>query len=123
MKFKKILFSLFLFSVQFCAWAAKPPVISDGGILPGDANTGEQEGFWYVVKYLAPGLVNNLMLIILSVSVLMIMVGGGIYIFSSGDSEMTKKGKETLLWTIVGTVLAIMSYGIIKLLVGIDFTK
>jgi len=64
------------------------------------------------------GIVSNittaLVFIIGALSVLMIIVGGLRYVISGGDPKKTADAKNTILYAIVGVVVAIMAYAIIK---------
>jgi len=68
-------------------------------------------------------LLGNIRDIILSIaivlSVLMIMVGGLIYITSAGNEEQAKKGKKFLTYSIYGFLLIILARIIITIFVRI----
>ena len=93
--------------------------LPNGGVLPGSREVGGTE---YVKKRLLPGIINTMIVIILSASVLMIIIGGMMYIFSGGDPELTKKGTTIVLWTILGAILAILAYSVVRFAIGIDFS-
>ena len=95
-----------------------PPVMH-GCILPGP-NSGKQ-GVSYISDRLLPSLTSTLLVYILSLSVGVIMVGGIIYIVSSGDPELTGKAKDAIIWAIAGSIIAILSYTIVKFIIGINF--
>ncbi len=100
-----------------------PPSFITGkkGLLP---TSGEEtgEGFRsYIVTKLIPGFANVAITILWSISTIFIIIAGVIYVFSSGESEMIKKAKDIILWTIVGTCLATLSYAVVKLLTQTDF--
>lgn len=66
----------------------------------------------------APAIIKNvinLALVILGmVAVIMIIIGGIRYTTSNGDSSATKGAKDTILYAVVGLVVAIMAYAIVN---------
>lgn len=65
-------------------------------------------------------LVTNLLQWLLSIAgalaLLMLIWGGITYVTSAGDEQKAAKGKKIVTWTILGLVLVLMSFSIIKLL-------
>jgi hypothetical protein len=106
--------------------AAAPPQFNHGvqdgvGILPGSGITGEDGGSNYLVESLIPGITNGFMVVMLAIAVIMIIIAGFMYLFSSGDSEMTKKAKDTIFWTITGVGIAAASVAIVRFIIGLNF--
>ena len=62
-------------------------------------------------------LINVMIFIVGTVSVLMIVVGGLRYVLSGGDSSSTTAAKNTILYAIIGVVIALMAYAIINFVV------
>lgn len=62
--------------------------------------------------------VNTLLLLIGMVAVIMIVVGGIRYIASAGDSARVKAAKDTILYSVVGLVVAILAYAIVNFVIG-----
>lgn len=57
---------------------------------------------------------------------IMLIAGGFNYLTSGGDPEKNKKASGTLTWAIIGLILLIVSWFILRLLsefTGIDLTK
>lgn len=42
------------------------------------------------------------------------IVGGGMWIFSNGNEETVKKGKDTMIWAIIGLIVVFASYAILN---------
>lgn len=65
-----------------------------------------------------PGTINQitnvLIFIIGAIAVLMIIVGGLRYVLSSGDQSATAAAKNTILYAVIGLVVAIMAYAIVN---------
>jgi hypothetical protein len=67
---------------------------------------------------LVTDLINTLLLVLGMVAVIMIVVGGIRYTTSGGDSSGIKTAKDTILYSVVGLILAILSYTIVKFVIG-----
>lgn len=62
----------------------------------------------------AKDIVNTLLYVLGAVSVIVIIVAGIMYTTSSGDPALITKAKNTLLYAVVGLVVAIMAYAIVN---------
>ncbi len=63
--------------------------------------------------------VTNLLLYIVgATAVIMVVVGGFMYITSGGNPQRTKSAKDTILFAIVGMVIALLAYGIVNFVIG-----
>ncbi len=62
-------------------------------------------------------IINILLFIIGAVAVIMIIIGGLRYILSGGDSSSTKSARDTVLYAVVGLVIAISAYAIVNFVV------
>lgn len=96
-----------------------PPLVGNGGILPGPSTAAGGAGLDYAAHSLIPALVNGFLIILIMITVLAIIVGGVMLIVGSGDSEETQRGKDVLLWSILGLCLAILSYTIVNFIFGL----
>jgi len=63
-------------------------------------------------------IVNSLLFIVAAVSVVMIIIAGIYYTTSNGDAALVKKAKDTLLYSVVGLIVAIMAYAIVNYVIG-----
>ncbi len=63
-------------------------------------------------------VINTLLVVLGMIAVIMIVVGGIRYTVSHGNSSSTKEAKETIIYALVGLVVAIMSYTIVNFVVG-----
>ena len=59
-------------------------------------------------------IVNVLLFIVGALSVLMIIIGGILYTTSGGDSGAVSKAKNTILYAIVGLVVAFVAFAIVN---------
>lgn len=61
---------------------------------------------------------NVLLFLIGAVSVIMLVVGGFRYVLSSGDSTAVANAKNTILYSVVGIVVALLAYAIVNFVVS-----
>lgn len=62
-------------------------------------------------------LINTMIFVVGSVAVLMIIVGGLRYVLSGGDASGIKSAKDTILYSVIGVVIAVMAYAIVNYVV------
>ncbi|MEO5950684.1 MAG: hypothetical protein ABIQ04_04505 [Candidatus Saccharimonadales bacterium] len=94
------------------AAAADSPTdqITKGVTNVGPSNTGTLDGG---IK----NTINVLLYIIGIAAVIMIVIGGLRYVLSGGDSSATKGAKDTILYAVVGLVIAIIAFAIVNFVV------
>jgi hypothetical protein len=67
----------------------------------------------------AVGTVTNTLLWVVGVaSVIMLIVGGLRYVLSGGDPKNTQAAKDTILYAVVGIVVALLAYAIANFVLG-----
>lgn len=52
------------------------------------------------------------------ISVIMIIIGGIRYTMSNGDPGMVKAAKDTVMYAVIGLVVALVAFAIVKFVVG-----
>lgn len=62
-------------------------------------------------------IVNVILYIIGAIAVVMIVIGGLRYVLSGGDSSQTKSAKDTILYAVIGLVVAVLAYSIVNFVV------
>ncbi len=62
-------------------------------------------------------VVNVFLFIIGAVSVIMIIYGGFKYVTSGGDSSGVTSAKNTILYAIIGLIIALLAYGILNFVI------
>ena len=67
-------------------------------------------------------ITNVLLFIIGAVAVIMIIVGGIKYVLSNGDSAQITSAKNTILYAVIGIVVALLAYAIVNFVVD-SFTS
>lgn len=63
-------------------------------------------------------IVNVLLFIIGAISVIMLILGGIRYTISQGDSSAVTSAKNTILYAVIGIVVAILAYAVVNFVVG-----
>lgn len=61
---------------------------------------------------------NILLFIIGAVSVIMLVIGGIRYTISGGDSNQVTAAKNTILYAIIGIIVAILAYAAVNFVIG-----
>lgn len=63
-------------------------------------------------------IVDVLLYIIAAVSVVMIVIGGFRYVVSQGDSSAVTSAKNTILYAVIGLLVAIFAYAIVHFVIS-----
>jgi len=63
-------------------------------------------------------IVNILLFLVGAVSVIMIIVGGVRFVISRGDQNATASARNTVMYAVVGLIVAVVAYGIVNWLLG-----
>ncbi len=53
-----------------------------------------------------------------AISVIMLIIGGIRYVISGGESSAVQSAKNTILYAIVGVVVAILAYAVVNFVIG-----
>ncbi|HEY5714662.1 MAG TPA: hypothetical protein VIT68_04910, partial [Candidatus Gracilibacteria bacterium] len=100
---------------ELYARSVGPVLMTDGGVLPTN-DTGKGNMAEFLKDNLLPQVVNFILGAALTVAVLMIIVGGFMFIFSGGDQEKKTKGRDIIIWAFVGVGVVVFSFGMIKII-------
>lgn len=63
-------------------------------------------------------VINTMLFLVGMLSVVMLIYGGLRYVISRGDSKAVEAAKNTILYAIVGLIVAILAYAIVRFVVG-----
>lgn len=85
--------------------------VTPGGVSCGDCINGS-------VQDLVARAVSVLAYVIGAASVLMILIGGLMYVISAGDPSRTKAAKDTILYAVIGVVVSLLAYSIVRFVLG-----
>lgn len=97
------------------------PAGSAAALNPGDeakkgfnaAGGGSEKSLGASIK----DVINVLLFLIGAVSVIMIIIGGIRYVLSNGDSTQITGAKNTILYAVIGLVVALLAYAIVNFVV------
>lgn len=71
------------------------------------------------IPELSGQIINGLLGVTGAVTLFMLVLGGIMWMTSGGSADKLKKGKDTILWAILGLVIIFMSYIIINFVFSI----
>ena len=97
-------------ALKIFAAAKAQEAIKDGGA----ANPGAATDLMSNIKLIITAVFS----IIGIVSVVMIILGGISYATSQGDPGKVKKGKDTILYGIIGLIVALLAFAIVNFVLG-----
>ena len=95
--------------VTYAASCSTPQECAQDGV--GSVDTGASSAS---VSDIIQSIVNILLFVIGAVSVIMIVIGGFKYVVSNGDASQVKSAKDTIFYSIIGLVVAILAYAIVN---------
>lgn len=67
---------------------------------------------------MAQKVTTTLLFLLGIISVIMIIVGGLRYVTSTGDASRIKAAKDTIMYSVVGLVVALLAYAIVTFIAG-----
>lgn len=106
------------------ALAAECPQGVEGGLGGGAGcaqGTGQQADL-FGPSGIFKTITNVLLFIIGAISVIMLIIGGIRYVVSGGDSGAVTSAKNTILYAVVGIVVAILAYAMVNFVIT-SFTE
>ena len=89
----------------------------DGAVAGGSSgticgSTGEQ------AEDIIKNVVNTILVVLGMAAVIMIIIGGIRYTVSNGDASSIKGAKDTILYAVIGLIVAILAYAIVNFVLG-----
>jgi TRAP-type C4-dicarboxylate transport system permease small subunit len=63
-------------------------------------------------------IINTMLFVLGIIAVIMIIIGGIRYVVSAGDSSAITAAKNTILYAVIGLVVAILAFAIVNFVVG-----
>ena len=101
-----------------CDSNASGGITSGAKCAQGDNTSGTLFGDGGIFKTIT----NVLLFIIGAISVIMLIIGGIRYTISGGDSSAVTSAKNTILYAVVGIIVALLAYAIVNFVLG-SFTS
>ena len=120
-RIKLIVVPALLLSVFTFALLHTPQVLAFDGTIQGGAEAArgnDQTADLFGSTGVFQTITNVLLYVLGSISVIMIIIGGLRYVISGGNSTNVTAAKNTILYAIVGVIIAILSYAIINFVLG-----
>ncbi|MCA9334748.1 hypothetical protein KC953_01245 [Candidatus Saccharibacteria bacterium] len=96
-------------AVQDCSGLSPAEQAKCGASTTGDDQTTFQD---YIKT-----IVNILLFLLGAIAVIMIIIGGIRYATSNGEAQQIKSAKDTILYSVIGLVVAILSYAIVNFII------
>jgi hypothetical protein len=90
-------------------WLADATGTLNNGITAACGNTCNKS----TLDQIFAGIADTLIFVVGAVSVIMIIVGGLRYVTSNGDSKQAESARNTILYAVIGIIVAIASYAIV----------
>jgi hypothetical protein len=130
---KKSLQSLLIVPVLALGVSLAMPVFEPTGVSAQDADEGLRGGAdsaqgegqssdLFGEQGIFRTITNVLLFIIGAISVIMLIIGGIRYVVSGGDSAAVTGAKNTILYAIVGIVVAVLAYALVNFVIT-SFTE
>ena len=117
-----------LVAAGFVAFAAAPVGAID--LIPNDVCNPDVDASCKLVKQSegelpvrVKNIINVALFILAGVAVMMIVIGGLRMVLANGDAGAVKSGRLTILWSIVGVVVALFSYTIVNFVVNWNWLR
>ena len=92
--------------------------VSSSGDLTGCSQYGKDTGNQNNLMGVITTIINVIVGIVGFIAVVMIILGGIQYTTSAGDPGKVKKAKDTILYGIIGLVVAILAFAIVNFVLG-----
>ncbi|NCD00553.1 hypothetical protein EOL94_00425 [bacterium] len=124
----KKIFSFLIIIVFVCTLAILSPAISVSAQAPADqaGNVPTSTEDIHLTnplsgvsspQVLIGRIINSVLGVVGSLALLMFVYGGITWMTSSGSSDKVKKGRDILVWSIIGLAVIFMSYAIVKFVI------
>ena len=78
------------------------------------ARGNDQQGDLFAENGLFRTITNILLFLVGAIAVIMLIIGGIRYVVSGGDQSAVTSAKNTILYAIVGIIVALLAYGIVN---------
>lgn len=88
-------------TVEGCVDSVQPPTAATGSLSDNIKN-----------------IINAMLLVIGIVAVVMLIIGGFRYVVSNGNEKNVTAAKDTILYAIIGIVVALLSFAIVNFVLG-----
>ena len=101
-------------SLIYTAYVHAGPIVNGVNSAKGD----DQPSLLFGNSGVFSQISNVLLFIVGAIAVIMIVIGGLRYVISGGDSSQVQAAKNTILYALVGVIVAILAYAAVNFVVG-----
>ncbi|MBN2307155.1 hypothetical protein JXD20_04170 [Candidatus Peregrinibacteria bacterium] len=89
------------------------------GILPGAGVEGSDIQSSVLFSRIIPFLIQWAINLAMALAVIAIIFGGYMYLTAYGDTEKRERGTRTLIYAVIGLVIALTAYGVVAIVTSI----
>jgi hypothetical protein len=100
------------FLVHASAWAAAPNAMMNG------INNAQPDGATNSLPTTFVNISNTLVYLVGATAVIFLIVGGLRYVVSNGNPKNVTAAKDTIMYALIGLVVAILAYAIVSYIAG-----
>ncbi len=86
--------------------------------LPDKDDSGKEINLFQTIQT----IINWILAVLGLVAVIMVIIGGFTYMTSQGDPTKTKKARDTILYGIIGLIIALLAFAIVNFVLANIFT-
>lgn len=129
---KRYFFTLLalIFTSNFYSTFAAAPQNTDvditvpigGTILPGGVITGEGIKDGVLFSKVIPFIIKYMIGLTAALSVVVLIYAGYLYMTAYGDTDKYTKAQKTIMYAIIGLIIAITAYSIVTIVTNIQFS-
>lgn len=126
LKISLIIITLLLAFIPLGLAQTKPPIIPEGVtgeqlVIPHSAGEGAEGN--YLTQVFLPALTSGIIGLAGGLAVLFIIVGAIQILTAYGNDEKIANAKKTIIYAVVGLIIALLSYAIVSIIGGIQVTQ
>lgn len=103
-----------IYAMSFAATAVGTKALAQANTAQDAVNNITPAGTNTDLTAYVQSIINILIAVIGIVAVIMLIVGGFRYVFSQGNEKAVQGAKDTILYAIIGIVVAILSFAIVN---------
>ena len=97
-------------SVDICSQSGISKEVREANGCDGADASGDLRG-------VITGIINGVIGILGAVAAIFILIGGINYMTSAGDASKIEKAKKTILWAVIGLIIAALTFAIVNLVI------
>ena len=92
------------------------------GILPGGGAEGSDIKSSILFAKIIPFLITWMINLAVGIAVIAIIIGGYMYMTAYGNTDRRQQGTRTVIYAVIGLIIALTAYGIISVLTNIQLS-